>query len=172
MAIRSRFADKKVADLLPAPPPVEVGSKQWWKDRESEETPTVNEKAFDARGVFDFSKDAYEGSTFEAMGVARENVGGVARRIAYGQGLGYPNEQRVQDLLTLVRSPLNPGDSVEVKYRNRIRSPLTAIRAFCVECQGGSPKSVNKCTLVECPFWAFRMGQNGYRRRADDDNED
>lgn len=38
------------------------------------------------------------------------------------------------------------------------RSPLQAIRVFCVQCQGGSAQGVTECTDNICPFYAYRFG--------------
>jgi len=35
--------------------------------------------------------------------------------------------------------------------------PLMAIRRFCLECQGGSPKSVRICPDAACPLWTWRL---------------
>lgn len=33
-----------------------------------------------------------------------------------------------------------------------------AIRKYCLECSGGSPKDVTLCNIVDCPLWLFRFG--------------
>jgi hypothetical protein len=38
------------------------------------------------------------------------------------------------------------------------RSPLAAIRAFCVQCQGDSSQAVTGCIDVVCPFYEDRHG--------------
>ena len=44
------------------------------------------------------------------------------------------------------------------------RSPLEAIRVFCIECQGGSFQGVSECVdtalLGPCPVFPFRLGVN------------
>jgi hypothetical protein len=40
---------------------------------------------------------------------------------------------------------------------------LSAIRAHCLDCCGGSPSEVRMCTAVRCPSWPFRMGTNPWR---------
>lgn len=42
----------------------------------------------------------------------------------------------------------------------RVRSPLTAIRAFCVTCMGGYVDHIPGCTAPKCPLFAYRMGRN------------
>ena len=42
--------------------------------------------------------------------------------------------------------------------RHTKRSPLKAIRAFCVECQGDSFQAVSECKDTACPFYAYRSG--------------
>lgn len=67
----------------------------------------------------------------------------------------------LDDLVSLVRTPSNNCD-VERAYRNRIKGRLSAIRAFCVICQGGQPKRVRMCDSTTCPLWPFRMGSNPF----------
>ena len=42
--------------------------------------------------------------------------------------------------------------------RKKNRSPLQAIRAFCLECEGDSPANVKDCLNPACPFYAYRLG--------------
>lgn len=35
--------------------------------------------------------------------------------------------------------------------------PLTAIRQFCLECQGASGKAVRACADRHCPLWDWRL---------------
>lgn len=46
-----------------------------------------------------------------------------------------------------------------------IKSPLKAIRAFCIDCMGGQVREVKLCPSQICPLHAFRMGKNPYRKR-------
>jgi hypothetical protein len=71
----------------------------------------------------------------------------------------------VEDLALLMRTHDN-NENVDKVYRNRIRSRMTAIRAFCVFCVGGSPKAVRMCPKVTCPLYPFRMGNNPFLRRS------
>ena len=48
---------------------------------------------------------------------------------------------------------------------NEIKSPLKAIRAFCIDCMGGQVREVKLCPSQICPLHAFRMGKNPYRKR-------
>lgn len=43
-------------------------------------------------------------------------------------------------------------------------TPLKAIRAKCLDCQGGSPKFVKECKTDKCPLWAYRAGNNPNRK--------
>lgn len=38
------------------------------------------------------------------------------------------------------------------------RSPLAAIRLFCLECMGGSAMEVSRCATTECTLHRFRDG--------------
>ena len=44
------------------------------------------------------------------------------------------------------------------KYPGKRRSPLKAIRAFCVWCCGGSAPEVQLCPSASCAFYPYRMG--------------
>ena len=41
---------------------------------------------------------------------------------------------------------------------SRRRSPLQAIRAFCLECEGDSPDNVKDCLNPACQFYVYRLG--------------
>jgi hypothetical protein len=49
------------------------------------------------------------------------------------------------------------------KDRKPIRSPIKAIRAFCVECMGDNVREVKYCTSPECWLFPFRFGRNPFR---------
>jgi hypothetical protein len=38
------------------------------------------------------------------------------------------------------------------------RTPMKAIRAYCLECAGG-PAEARKCVTTRCPLWPLRMGR-------------
>lgn len=40
------------------------------------------------------------------------------------------------------------------------RSPMKAIRAFCLECCGGSSNEVKLCVSKNCALYPFRFGKN------------
>lgn len=67
----------------------------------------------------------------------------------------------LDDIALLTRMPDNATNQ-DVVYRNRIKSRMTAIRAFCVLCVGG-PRAARMCPSVSCPLWPFRMGHNPFR---------
>lgn len=50
---------------------------------------------------------------------------------------------------------------------DEITSPLKAIRAFCLDCCGGSAYEVKNCTSNICKLKAFRLGRNPYYKRAE-----
>jgi len=52
------------------------------------------------------------------------------------------------------------------RYKDRIKNPLTGIRAMCVECMGGQPQMVNKCPSTSCALYPFRMGSNPYHGKS------
>ena len=50
---------------------------------------------------------------------------------------------------------------------DEIRNPVKAIRAFCLECCGGSSAEVRECTSNRCPLKPFRFGKNPYRTKRE-----
>lgn len=47
-----------------------------------------------------------------------------------------------------------------------IKSPLKAIKTFCVEeCNCGNYNYAKTCIDPHCPLYAFRLGKNPYRTR-------
>lgn len=55
---------------------------------------------------------------------------------------------------------MTPQDRNIERALKRVRNPLTAVRAFCVNCMGGYVNLVPGCTAPQCPLFAFRMGKN------------
>jgi len=68
----------------------------------------------------------------------------------------------LEDLAILIRTTDN-NETVDKVYRQRIKSRISAIRAFCVFCIGGQPQKVKFCIQTSCPLWPFRMGHNPFR---------
>ena len=81
-----------------------------------------------------------------------------------------PKEMETSDLLDITRM-YSGHDHVSEKYKKRIRSPLTAIRSFCVICMGGSVPEVRRCSSTNCPNWPFRMGKNPFYAMPDAEAE-
>lgn len=53
--------------------------------------------------------------------------------------------------------------SIGQKYRERIKGPLTAIRAYCItRCMNNQTELVRTCNDCTCAFWSFRMGSNPF----------
>jgi len=73
-----------------------------------------------------------------------------------------PKELDLDELKEVCNQPLHE-DALFDKYRARIKSPATGIRAFCIDCQGGSLVGVKDCTSLTCPLWNFRMGKDPLR---------
>lgn len=70
--------------------------------------------------------------------------------------------------------------AVTARYLGKIRNPMTAIRAKCIQCCNGQVKEVTLCTCTICALYPFRMGVNPHHKRrkdkaakeADDDGSD
>ena len=45
-----------------------------------------------------------------------------------------------------------------------ITNPVKAIRAFCLDCCGGSSMMVKGCSAPDCALYPFRLGKNPYRK--------
>ena len=56
----------------------------------------------------------------------------------------------------------------EQKNREPITNPLRAIRAFCLECMGGSADGVRECTAPNCWLYSYRLGRNPFRAAKSD----
>lgn len=121
------------------------------------------ERTGDERGVFDPKHDAFAGSYLSHYVTNRDTAREYAQQLATTGYFPRPNEMRVQDLLCNLRLTYPTADNVEVTYRARIRSPLTGIRAFCMQCKGWRPSEVRACTFMSCPLWPFRTGRNRFR---------
>jgi hypothetical protein len=50
---------------------------------------------------------------------------------------------------------------------DKITNPVKAVRAFCLECCGGSTAEVKNCPRTVCPLYPFRFGKNPYRQRRE-----
>lgn len=48
-----------------------------------------------------------------------------------------------------------------------IKNPVKAIRAFCLDCCGGSATEVKDCTSKMCVLKPFRFGKNPYRTKRE-----
>ena len=48
-----------------------------------------------------------------------------------------------------------------------MKTPIKSIRAYCIECQGGSFKEVRLCTSHDCPLYAYRMGKRPSQETLD-----
>jgi hypothetical protein len=74
-----------------------------------------------------------------------------------GQGVGRdPDQMTAEELIALGHSAM---------------SPLKALRLRCIDCYGGSLKSVRGCTSTDCPSWPFRMGRNPWRAPASEERK-
>lgn len=69
-------------------------------------------------------------------------------------------EDDMEDLIDIDNELNEDGEGTD-----EIKSPLKAIRAFCIDCMGGAVREVRICPSQICPLHAFRMGKNPYRKR-------
>ena len=59
----------------------------------------------------------------------------------------------------------NQWGSLQTEENKEIRNPVKAIRAFCIDCCGGSSNEVKLCTAPKCALYPFRLGKNPYRTK-------
>ena len=52
------------------------------------------------------------------------------------------------------------------RYEDKVRNPLTGIRAKCVQCCCGQLKEVQLCAIKECALHPFRMGINPFNKKT------
>ena len=45
-------------------------------------------------------------------------------------------------------------------------TPLSAIKAFCIDCMGGQSRLVKECTSKSCPLYPYRTGHNTNSKRT------
>ena len=38
------------------------------------------------------------------------------------------------------------------------KTPVKAIREYCLECAGGNKQEVKACSMIKCLIWYYRMG--------------
>lgn len=62
-------------------------------------------------------------------------------------------------------------DEIVRRYREKVNSPKTAIRAMCVQCMGGYIAEIRRCVDRECALWAFREGKNPFHALAKGNRE-
>ena len=44
------------------------------------------------------------------------------------------------------------------QIKNKVRTPIKAIRAKCLDCCCNQVKEVKLCASLTCPLWPYRMG--------------
>ena len=62
---------------------------------------------------------------------------------------------------------VNNGTAFEIEDGKPITNPVKAIRAFCIDCCGGSSNEVKLCTAPKCVLYPFRLGKNPYRAKRE-----
>lgn len=43
---------------------------------------------------------------------------------------------------------------------------LKRLREICIDCSGDNRAEVRRCTHINCPLWAHRLGRNPFNRRS------
>lgn len=52
------------------------------------------------------------------------------------------------------------------RYEDKVKNPLTAIRARCIQCTNGQVGEVKLCATKSCALWPFRMGENPFNKKT------
>lgn len=83
----------------------------------------------------------------------------------------HPKEVPFEELLAGIRHVQNTGKDAKIEefYRQRVRSPLTAIRAFMVLANDG-PRKANDDESTSHPLWLFRHGKNPFYGKLRNEN--
>lgn len=53
-----------------------------------------------------------------------------------------------------------------------MKTPIRAIRAYCLGCSNGSSREVRLCPLSDCPLYPYRFGKRPMNRNTDDYPQD
>lgn len=136
--------------------------------------PEIKENLKESSAQVDLDKDVFITDEDKATRTRLKNKIGAENDPNQKQRLMNYYEYGGRDPLEIPRTKLlelartvkyDDGTGIEQKYRDRIKNPMTAIRCFCVICQGGSTAGVRKCVSTDCPLWSMRMGRNGLSTR-------
>jgi hypothetical protein len=57
-------------------------------------------------------------------------------------------------------------EGVMARYAARVKNPMTAIRARCVQCCNGSVHEVKRCPVTTCMLHPFRNGENPFNKKV------
>lgn len=52
-----------------------------------------------------------------------------------------------------------------MKIKEGETNPLKYIRAYCIECSGGSAKEADNCVIPRCELYPFRRGKNPFKKK-------
>ena len=77
-------------------------------------------------------------------------------------GLGFVSSKnaRTRNTFEIITEKKGKDTSTETKAaKQRVESPLKAIRAYCLGCCLGQPVEVAACPATECILHPFRMGR-------------
>lgn len=114
--------------------------------------------------VLEGQLDALDLQLEEAKGIQRLKLQKKRDRVQLAldwQGVN-PKILDLDELTEVIRQPLHE-DAIEDTYRAKIKNQKTAIRAYCVSCQGGSVVGVKECPSTTCVLFPFRMGKDPLR---------
>lgn len=77
--------------------------------------------------------------------------------------MGQTSPQAVREAMSVMRDRLERVVKLVTteplsRTETRSRSPLRAIRLYCISCCNYQPREVRHCPSHTCPLWRFRFG--------------
>lgn len=125
----------------------------------------LSKQASEDRANVEAKLDSLYAELRDAGGVERlklvKRIDRLEQQLAW-QGAN-PKELDIADLAAHIREGYPDDEAVAKKYASRIKNRATAIRAYCVQCQGGEVAEVRRCPALTCPLHPFRMGKDPLR---------
>lgn len=138
-------------------------SRQQAKTQPDHYEGVLSELSSELRARFEESLEAAYAELEGLTGVKRlkklKDISNLEQQLAW-QGAN-PKVIPIAELREHIRQPIHE-DSIDNKYQARIGNRATAIRAYCVQCQGGSVVGVKECPSITCPLYSFRMGNDPF----------
>jgi hypothetical protein len=86
--------------------------------------------------------------------------------LAYVKSVAAAKPELASKVSELERNDWSDAQVTIRRYAERVRNPMTAIRAKCIECSGGSIVEVKECRVFGCALHPFREGINPHNKKT------